>query len=161
MYSKKSLALFDIDYTLFDTQSFKDSGFLKYKLYKEVKDVLEKISGLAEVGIFSEGDDNFQREKLKKTLIDAQFDKEKVHIFLNKEDNIDWVLKKYRAFNIFLVDDKLNFLQLAKNINERVFVIWIKRGPYAENQKEISGFKPDATVNNLMEAAEIVRKKNN
>ncbi len=56
---------------------------------------MEKISGLAEVGIFSEGDDNFQREKLKKTLIDAQFDKEKVHIFLNKEDNIDWVLKKF------------------------------------------------------------------
>ena len=39
-----------------------------------------------------------------------------------------------------------------------VFTIWVKRGFYAENQKNIPGFKPDAEIKNLSEVVKIVKE---
>ncbi len=152
----KKIVLFDIDYTLFDTAQFKDSGLKTYKLYEEVGDVLGKLSELAEIGIYSQGENVFQREKLKQTLIHNHFQENNVHIFAAKDENIGSVLDKYKDRDIFFVDDKLGVLHLAKNLDENVFTIWVKRGPFALNQQDISGFTPDATVENLSEIASII-----
>ncbi len=152
----KKIVLFDIDYTLFDTDLFKESNLTTYKLYDEAKDVLEKLSSVAEVGIFSQGENTFQREKLKQTLIDSHFKEENIHIFARKDENIGSVLDKYKERDVFFVDDKLGVLKLAKDLNGDVFTIWVERGPFAANQENIIGFEPDAVVSNLTEALSFI-----
>ncbi len=152
----KAVVLFDIDYTLFDTDHFKGSLFTEHRIYKEVRDVLGKISKVGTVGIFSEGDIMFQKTKLKNTDIEKYFGKNNTHIVLDKLSNLGIVLRKYRNRKIFFIDDKLNVLHEAKKLLPLVFTIWIKRGLYARNQKEISGFKPDAAITNLKEVVNLI-----
>jgi FMN phosphatase YigB (HAD superfamily) len=154
----KKIILFDIDYTLFDTAQFKESGLTIYKLYDEVEEALKTLSSIAEIGIFSQGEDAFQREKLRQTLIHEHFKEENIHIFASKDENLGSVLDKYKDREIFLVDDKLEVLKLGKDLSENVYAIWLKRGPFADVQKDIVGFTPDATIINLSEAVAFVNK---
>jgi len=156
--NKKPVVLFDIDYTLFDTALFKKSYLTKHKIYEEVRDVLEELSKNAVLGIFSEGDLEFQRKKLNQTEIVGYFEKDNTHIVLNKLTEVRKVLQKYVDRKIFFVDDKLSILFDAKKIFPKVFTIWVKRGWYAENQKDIPTFEPDAAVENLSEVVKIVQK---
>lgn len=155
--NSKPIILFDIDYTLFDTFFFKKSKLLEHKIYEEVIDVLDNLSKIAILGIFSEGDIDFQRTKIKETKIEKYFEQENIHIVLNKLDKLRGILNKYKNRKTFFVDDKLSILFAAKNMYPEVFVVWVKRGFYAENQKELPGFKPDAQVENLSEVVRIVR----
>ncbi len=153
----KPVVLFDIDYTLFDTHAFKNSQLKDYWIYEEVMDVLTKLSGFASLGIFSKGEVAFQKTKLEKTKVDKFFKEKDVHIFDDKDANIINILEKYRDSKLFLVDDKLGVLYSAKNYMPKVSTIWVKRGPFAENQEEIMGFRPDEEVANLSEVVKIVR----
>ena len=157
--NKKPVVLFDIDYTLFDTKLFKKVDLTRHEIYEEVKDVLEKLSKIALLGIFSEGDLEFQRKKLDQTEIVDYFEKDNTHIVLNKLTEIRKVLQKYTDRETFFVDDKLNVLFDAKKIFPKVVTIWVKRGWYAENQKDIPAFEPDAVVANLSEVVKIVKSK--
>ncbi len=152
----KKIVLFDIDYTLFDTAQLKTSGLKIYKLYEEVEEALKILSSVAEIGIFSQGEDIFQREKLKQTLIHTYFKEENIHIFALKDENIGDVLAKYKNRDVFLVDDKLEVLKLGKDLSENLFTIWLKRGPFAKAQEGIVGFTPDAIISNLSEAVAFV-----
>jgi len=159
MQSKKPVVLFDIDYTLFDTAFFKQSGLLDHKIYEEVMQVLDSLNTIAILGIFSTGINEFQKIKLEKTAV-AKFFKEKdIHIFDDKDANLISVLEKYKNSKIFLVDDKLSILYHAKKHMDSVFTIWVKRGPFAQAQKPISGFNPDAQVKNLQEVVGIISKE--
>ncbi len=155
--TKNKIVLFDIDYTLFDTGAFKGSNLKVYKLYKETRSVLRKLSEAAEIGIFSKGEDEFQRKKLKQTLIDGHFQEKNIHIFLDKSDNIEKVLEKYKGWIIFLADDRLDVLYQAKHFDNSVVTIWVKRGPFAEKKNEKNDFTPDFGVLNLEEIVPIVR----
>ena len=157
MQNTKPIVLFDIDYTLFDTALFKESKLLTHKIYKEVIEVLDNLNKIAILGIFSEGDIDFQRRKLRQTNIDKYFEKVHTHIVLEKLDDLKRILKSYEDRQVFFVDDKLNILYDAKKSFPDVFTIWVKRGFYAENQKNIPGFKPDATVTNLEDVVEIIK----
>lgn len=156
--NKKPIVLFDIDYTLFDTAYFKKSSLTKHKIYEEVIGVLEKLNKIAMLGIFSEGNLEFQRKKLNQTGIEGYFKKDNTHIVLNKLSEFRKVLRKYEDGITFFVDDKLSILHDAKKIFPKVVAIWVKRGFYAENQKEISGFKPDAEVKNLKDVIKIITR---
>lgn len=157
MQFTKPVVLFDIDYTLFDTALFKESRFLQHKVYEEVIEVLDSINKIATLGIFSEGDIDFQRRKLKQTNIDKYFEKDHTHIVLKKIDDLKKILESYEDRQIFFVDDKLNILFDAKKSFPEVFTIWVKRGPFAESQKPILGFKSDAEVKNLSEVVKIIQ----
>ena len=152
----KCVVLFDIDYTLFDTANFKQSRLLEHKIYQEVISVLDSLKKIAILGIFSEGDLKFQTQKLVKTDIKKYFKEMHTHIVLNKLNDIKRVFEKYKDNKIFLIDDKLSILNKLKKIMPLCFTIWVKRGWYAQNQKEIPGFKPDATVDNLREVVKII-----
>lgn len=154
--AKKKLVLFDIDYTLFDTSTFKQTNLQKYKVYKEVIGVLMELSKIARLGIFSEGDRNFQAEKIAKTNIAKHFLSEHVHIVPNKEETMRKVLAQYKHSQLFIVDDKLPFLSIVQQYAPHAYTIWVKRGIYAENQKPIKGFRPNATVKSLKSIVEIV-----
>jgi FMN phosphatase YigB (HAD superfamily) len=154
--NKKIVVLLDIDYTLFDTKTFKESALTNFSLYDEVLPVLEKLKDVAALGIFSKGDIEFQNIKLKQTGISDFFNQEDVHIFEDKDVNLDKVIEKYKAYKIFLVDDKLSVLCQAKTHNPAIFSVWVKRGPFAERQEPIKDFYPDATIENLSSLDKII-----
>lgn len=154
--TKQKLVLFDIDYTLFNTDIFKQTKLQKHSVYDEVYNVLEELSKVANLGIFSEGNINLQKTKLQQTKIHKYFAQEHIHIVEIKEENLKRVFKKYKNNKLFLVDDKLTILYIAKKISPNVFTIWVKRGIYAEKQKPIKGFKPDAQIDNLEGLLDIV-----
>lgn len=152
------IVLFDIDYTLFDTAAFKESGLRIYKLYDEVGEALRILSQSCEIGIFSQGENEFQREKLRQTLIHEHFKEENIHIYAQKDENLPHVLTFYKDKQVFLVDDKLEVLKLGKDLRENVYAIWLRRGPFADAQVGIVGFEPDATISNLSEAVAFINK---
>ncbi len=146
---KKKVVLFDIDYTLFDTKAFKHSNLQTFSVYKEVVDALSEIGAYAELGIFSEGDGVFQKEKLLQTAIAAHFLPEHVHIVTKKQDSIVEILQMYKDVSLFLVDDRPEVLALAKKHKPDAFTIFMKRGPFAASQTSIEGFSPDASIEDL------------
>jgi FMN phosphatase YigB (HAD superfamily) len=153
---KNKIVLFDIDYTLFDTATFKDSSLTKFSLYKEIMPVLQALAGVAELGIFSKGEDSFQNLKLQETGIENFFRQENVHVFEDKDTNLKGVIDKYKDLKIYIVDDRLATLYNAKTISPAVSTIWIKRGPFAKDESLLYSFSPDATINNLTEVLSIV-----
>lgn len=153
----QKLILFDIDNTVFNTALFKSSEFATYKAYDEVHKLLEKLKEIALLGIFSEGDQFFQEKKLKETLLDSFFPKERIHIFLDKISELSNVLDNYASNTVFLVDDKLPVLYEAKKLVPSIFTIWVKRGEYANYQDPIDGFAPDAIIVDLRELESIVK----
>lgn len=155
--NKKPIILFDIDYTLFDTGKFKDSKLQKFNLYEEIVEVLTGLSDIADMGIFSKGEIEFQKTKLLKTGTMQFFKENHIHIFDDKDANLTSVLRKYKDFKLFLIDDKLEILHSAKKNMSQIFTIWVKRGPFAKSKRLIEGFLPDAQVENLSEVVRIVQ----
>lgn len=154
----KKIVLFDIDHTLFDTQLFWDSELKEYKLHLEVMGVLEKLSQICELGIFSEGEDKLQKKKLTETKIVNWFEKKHMHIIRNKEESIQVIFKHYKNVTVFLIDDKLSVLYAVKTHAPKIFTIWLKRGFFAKSQESIGDFKPDATIYNLKEIIPIIER---
>ncbi len=152
----KPVILFDIDYTLFNTAQYKESNQELFSLYKEVYDVLSELSNTTILGIFSEGESEFQNRKLRKTKIDHFFSKEHIHIEHLKSGKIKALGEIYKNTPLYIIDDKLPFLLVMKNTIPQVKTIWIKRGLYAENQNTIPGFTPDAVIDNLSELIPII-----
>ena len=101
---------------------------------------MDRLGKVAILGIFSEGDLEFQRKKLKETAIYDYFEKDNTHIVLSKLADLRKVLARYKNRKTFFVDDKLSILFEAKKIFPEVVTIWVRRGIYALNQKEISNF---------------------
>jgi hypothetical protein len=157
MQKSKPVVLLDIDDTLFNTALFIQSGLSDNKTYEEVRQVLDNLNTFATLGIFSEGEIQFQKTKLKKTDLVKFFEEKDVHIFDDKNINLKQTISKYKDSKIFLVDDRLGVLFSAKKNEKRIFAIWIKRGRYAQSQKPIPDFIPDAQVANLSEVVKIVR----
>jgi len=149
--NKNKLVLFDIDYTLFDTAAFKDSNQDDYLIYDEINNLLINLSSIVELGIFSKGQKEFQKLKLKKTGIEKYFHPENIHIFENKDENLLAVIKKYSDRKLYLVDDKLEMLFNAKSNNSSITTIWIRRGPYAQDETLLTNFSPDKIVKSLNE----------
>ena len=150
------IILFDIDYTLFNVDLFKESVFKQFEIYGEVEGVLIELSSLARLGIFSEGGYELQKAKLARTNIKKYFRDEHTHIIFSKSNEIKKVLDRYKNKKIFFVDDKLTILHDAKKIMPSIFTIWVKRGKYAQGQAEIKNFKPDATITSLDQIISIV-----
>ena len=156
MADERKIILFDIDYTVFDMKLFGDSQVQTYKVYEEVHEVLEALKDVADLGIFSQGELAWQKRKLVETNIERYFLERHVHIVLSKEAEIEKIMKKYLdKGRLYIVDDRLPMLELAKKHHPEVFTIWIKRGKFAEEQEPID-FQADKTILNLRELLKIV-----
>lgn len=155
---KKPIVLFDIDYTLFNVDLFKESKFTEFTLYDEVKEALNILGEIATLGILSEGELHLQRKKIEKTGIGKYFNNENIHIVSNKPENLRKILKEYVDESLFLVEDKLTILHVAKKMFPSIFTIWLRRGKYANEHREILGLQSDVAVDNLLEVASVVKK---
>ncbi|MCL4418618.1 HAD hydrolase-like protein [Patescibacteria group bacterium] len=125
-------------------------------LYKEVDRVLEELSKdkTLLIGIFSGGNKNFQKEKIKRQL--NLFNKKHIHIFPYKKIELENMLKKYKNYKVFLIDDVLSILSKAKKIDKSIYAIWIKRGRFAKIAKKTEDFNPDKEVKNLNKIVSII-----
>ena len=117
---------------------------------------MKDLANVAELGIFSKGEDTFQNVKLRETGIKEFFKQENVHVFENKDVNLKNVIERYKNLQIYLVDDKLVTLYNAKTNTPSVFTVWIKRGPFTKDESLLNNFSPDATITNLKEIIPIV-----
>lgn len=151
LVEKPVVVLMDIDYTLFDTDKFKKSGLKDYCLYSGDLEALETLAELADLGILSqEVPPIAQIRKLEETGIRRHFPDQRVHLHADKLSEMRRVFEAYgNRRKIVLVDDKLTVLDQAKRANPSVFTAWVKRGPYAQQQPEIEGFRPDKEVDDL------------
>lgn len=152
----QKIVLFDIDYTLFDTDSFKLSNLQKHSLYSEVVEVLAKLSEVSELGILSEGDKSFQIEKLIKTEIESRFGKDHIFIVGDKLVELEGILGRFRNYKVYLVDDRRQILEKAKLFYPGVTTVWVQRGPFALNP---STFNPDVTIADLKALIPVVALK--
>lgn len=160
MQKSKKIILFDIDNTLFNTLKFKQTNFQLFSLYEEVYETLEQLKEIADLGIFSEGEIGFQKEKLHQTNIEKYFLKEHVHIFPEKLKVIKEIFEQYKGDSqLFLIDDKLAILPPIKKDYPSVYTVWIKRGEYALSQKPIPGFSPDATIETLKDVVPLIASR--
>lgn len=153
---KQKVVLFDIDYTLFNTDIFKASELKTHSIYDEVPEVLEKLSEIALLGIFSEGKLLLQQTKLQKTKIQGYFIEAHTHIVEKKDASIEEVLKLYKNNILYLVDDKLTVLHQASLLLPGIITVWVKRGIYAQKQQPIKNFAPHAIIDSLQELIPLV-----
>lgn len=150
MIKPKKIVLLDIDDTLFNTERLINSSFFVYELYKEVLTALTELSSIATLGVFSQGEVAFQTKKIRETNIEQYFSEDHIHIMEFKLEMMQAILEKYHdQGEIFVIDDRLENLHMAKKSAPFVFTIWMKRGRYAKIQEQRSDFTPDATVENL------------
>jgi len=131
-------------------------------LYEELLDkdtvgVLEKLQkeGIA-TGLLTTGDRRHQLAKVHTVL--QYFPEENHHIFTNKLESILNVLKKYKSFQVYVVDDLPVVLAKAKGIDKNVITILRKTNKVYEKTVDVSGFNPDWTIDEITEVVRIVKK---
>jgi FMN phosphatase YigB (HAD superfamily) len=152
MGKTKDLLLFDIDDTLFNTEAFILSDLTKYSLYEDAEAVLKHLKGKIELGIFSQGETDFQYTKLRRTNILDFFSPEHTYIVVDKVAASYQTLHKYsETHKVFFVEDRLPTLLEVKKVVPEVTTIWIKQGRHAKTQKPIPGFTPDEEIHTLSE----------
>lgn len=132
---------------------FAEENF-KGGLYKESLNVLEQLSKIAIIGIFSRGHSEFQKKKID--AITHLLDTKHIHIIVDKHVSLPKIIKRYKNENLYLVDDALDVLYAAWKLKNEIVTIWVKRGRFALDQKPIAGFKPSAIVENLEEVMLVI-----
>jgi len=158
MMTSKKIVLLDIDDTLFNTEKLIHSSFFVYELYKEVITALSELSTIATLGVFSQVEVAFQTKKMHETNIEQYFSEDHIHIMEFKLEMMHEILAKYHdQGEIFVVDDRLENLHMAKKSAPYVFTIWMKRGRYADIQEQKADFTPDAIVENLQGIIPVIR----
>jgi len=134
--------------------------FFKLGFYPEVGYALGALKDMFRLGIFSQGDIKLQGAKLTQSGLKHFFDEDKIYIKKpHKLDFLSELSKKHKNDQVFLVDDKLEILYEAKKAMPFMKTIWVKRGRYANSQKPIEGFEPDAFVNDLAGVVDFVKSK--
>lgn len=102
------------------------------------------------LGIFSEGDGEFQKAKLEKSGIKKFFDKDLVFIFPTKGDKLDYVWEKVKNLQgpVLIVDDNIN--HVTKISKTQFTPLLLDREGVAENTF--------ASIRNLEGPHRLVRK---
>lgn len=128
---------------------FWDEKMFTENLYKDSKELFN-IAKVAKIGVFSEGDEKFQKEKIEKFR--QVIDDENLYVFIKKLDLLPKLINKYKNYKIYLVDDHLAVLLRAKEIDKNVFTIMINRSKTGIKSDTI-----DATIENLYQVLPLIR----
>lgn len=134
-----------------------EKDFFKEGFYPDVELTLKTLKNMVRLGVFSQGDTRLQGAKIDQSGFKDVFEKELIYIIKPKKlDFLPSLQKLHGGDKIYLVEDKLEVLYEVNKKMSSLFTIWIKQGWYAANQKEIPGFKPDATITSLKEVIKLV-----
>lgn len=127
---------------------FWDQKMFTENLYED-SEALFQIIKIAKIGIFSEGDEKFQKKKVEK-FKDIINEKD-IYVYIDKRDFLQNLIKKYKNYKIYLVDDHLAVLLRAKEIEKSVFTIMIDR-----EKNSVKNDTIDATIENLYQVLQLI-----
>ncbi|OGH24823.1 MAG: hypothetical protein A3B47_00105 [Candidatus Levybacteria bacterium RIFCSPLOWO2_01_FULL_39_24] len=140
-------------------RKIEDIAMAKYNrpesLYEETLETISEVSRIAVIGIFSKGHKQFQVNKVRKFKHLLHVDH--VYMGVDKYKTLPKIIDKYKQTKLYLIDDLLDILYLAKKLKNDIVTIWVKRGIYAASQELIPGFKPDAIITNISDIVSIIK----
>lgn len=119
-------------------KSFHSIDLFEKSVYKDTSNI-KSLANLAILGIFSQGDENFQKKKID--FMSSLLDRENIYIFPNKVNETKQIFDKYIDFDIYLVDNDLSLLLEVRKINPSVNVILIDRNGQFNDNKDITNIK--------------------
>src|SRR5215467_6842856 len=112
------------------------------RLYPRALEVITHFASMGTVVILSDGDAVFQPRKVERSGIWAAV-KERVLIYIHKEQMLDDVEDHYPAEHYVFVDDKIRLLTAVKQIwGSRVATIFPRQGHYAHDAKVLKDYPP-------------------
>ena len=120
------------------------------RVYPNALEVLKRLRSLAPTVILSDGDVVFQPRKVEHAGLAKVADGD-VLIYINKEEALEDVERRFPAEHYVLIDDKLRILDAAKKIwRERVTTVLPRQGQYAHDAKVLSALPPaDITIERI------------
>ncbi len=125
------------------------------RLYPRALEVITHLESMGTVVILSDGDAVFQPRKVERSGLWAAV-KERVLIYIHKEQMLDDVEEHYPAEHYVFVDDKIRLLTAVKQIwGSRVTTIFVRQGHYAHDPAVVNSYPPaDKTVARIADLLE-------
>jgi len=125
------------------------------RLYPRALEVITHLESMGTVVILSDGDAVFQPRKVERSGLWAAV-KERVLIYIHKEEMLDDVEEHYPAEHYVFVDDKIRLLTAVKQIwGSRVTTIFVRQGHYAHDPAVVNSYPPaDKTVARIADLLE-------
>lgn len=129
---------------------YQDKATCKRTVYPDVIPALKKLKSHCRLGIFSEGDKDFQRSKLILPEIINYFKKGLVFIYPDKTSKATEIVDK--VGEVYIIDDNPKHIKDIALTSE-AHPIWLKRGPKAQTEEKLNC----PTIFSLEEVEEIIR----
>ena len=125
------------------------------RLYPRALEVITRLESMGTVVILSDGDAVFQPRKVERSGIWTAV-KERVLIYIHKEQMLEDVEEHYPAEHYVFVDDKIRLLTAVKQIwGSRVTTIFVRQGHYAHDPAVVNSYPPaDKTVARIADLLE-------
>ena len=114
------------DFTL--ESIFKKIDFQK-ALYPKAKEVIVYLKKFGKVILFTEGDPVYQKMKIEKSTIGSMVDV--ILLFPHKLEHLDQIVKKYKDYDIEVIDDRSTTLMTIKNKYPQIHIIEVCQGHYS------------------------------
>lgn len=120
-------------------------------LYPGSLPALEYLTDLGEIGIVSDGDEDYQPRKIANAgLTDAVGGPADVLIYTHKETCFEDVMRRLPGRHYVLVEDKEKLLAAAKEfMGDRVTTIWVRQGHYANDPAQYRKPDPDIVLESI------------
>ncbi len=100
-------------------------------LHSGVKDAFKSLQKQGDIYIYSEGEPNYQLEKVRKSGLDI-YTKE-VFCFTDKLKNLPTLFNTFKDYKIIYVEDKVKYLIEAEKLNPNIITVFVNQGEYAQN----------------------------
>lgn len=120
------------------------------RLYPGALAVIEHLGAFGPSVILSDGDVVFQPRKIQRSGLWDAVDG-RVLIYINKEQMLDAVARRYPSRRYVMVDDKLRILAAMKSVwRERLTTVFPRQGHYAHDPEQTLPYPlPDLTIERI------------
>jgi FMN phosphatase YigB (HAD superfamily) len=126
-------------------------------LYPQALETLQHLNTLGTTVIVSDGDLNFQAEKIiSSNLADAV--NGRVLLYIHKQEHLDDMMQRYPGDHYVMIDDKPSILAAIKQIlGKRVTTVFVRQGKYAA--EPLDNFSPDITVDHIKDLQSFTKEQ--
>jgi FMN phosphatase YigB (HAD superfamily) len=120
------------------------------RIYPGALDAVRHVRQWGPTVILSDGDAVFQPRKVERSSLWQEF-RDRVLIYVHKEEELDDVERWYPSKHYVMIDDKLRILDAMKQIwGDRLTTVFPRQGHYAIDPKEIAAHPPaDITIERI------------
>lgn len=136
------------DYTYRHVESMFVNFPFPNALFAGSLDTLRYLNTIGTPIIISDGDLNYQAEKIVNSSISEGVGG-RVMLFKHKQEHLDAIMQRYPADHYVMIDDKPQILYDIKRLKgDQVTTVFVKQGKYAQEAFPAS-YVPDITVANI------------